>query len=143
VLTRDEVAVPTQVTKSFAWRETSEDLDEALDLQHRQHRFIEQLEGDRYHHILGDFVGAAKRWTLELPELEVPPGSLFLLCDNRRQCPLDERSGVVPRAAIKGVVRALLWYGDARAEPPKYRPFYGAFVPLASRPFDGGRSGQK
>jgi signal peptidase I len=140
VLTRDELPVATHVAGTFAWREVSEEQEAP---QHRQHHFVEALTEDRLHRMLGDHVGAAKPWMLELPEVEVPPGALFVLCDNRRQCPLDERSGVVPTTAITGVVHSLLWYGDARVEPVAHRPFYGAFKPLASGPALDGRPGQK
>lgn len=130
VLTRDELPVPTQVADTFAWRGPAGD-DGVPGAQHRQYQFVEALGDGRVHHVLGDHVGAARPWTLELPQVEVPPGNVFVLCDNRRLCPLDERAGIIPLSAIQGVARSM-FYGDPHTADPEHRPFYGAFSPLAS-----------
>lgn len=68
-----------------------------------QRKAIEALPDGRAHPILGDHEGAARPWRLEVPEMEVGPGQLFVLCDNRRTCPLDELAGVVPADEVQGV----------------------------------------
>ncbi len=109
LLVLDELPLEVHVEEPFAYREADRTL--------RQQSFTEPLNPQQQHHILGDHLGSAKPWMMELPEMEIPPGHLFLLCDNRRSCPLDKLSGVVPRAWISGRVRDLLWQGDARILP--------------------------
>ncbi len=98
VLTLDDVPLETRVDGTFTYREPGGD-----GRTHRQHRYLEQGTNEQ-HPILGNHVGAARLWLLELPDLEVPPGHFFVLCDNRRSCPLDERSGVVAMDWLHGVV---------------------------------------
>ncbi|MCB9524134.1 MAG: signal peptidase I [Myxococcales bacterium] len=131
VLARDELPVATRLDGVFAWRSITEDGDER---PHRQRKLVEATEDGLGHAILGDYEGSAHAWSLDLPDITVPPGHLYVLCDNRRLCPLDERAGLVPVDAVEGVARSLLWYGDARAQEPAERPLYGAFAPLASGP---------
>lgn len=69
-----------------------------------QRQAIETLPDGRAHTILGDHDGAARPWRLDVPEMEVGPGQLFVICDNRRTCPLDELAGVVPADEVAGVV---------------------------------------
>jgi signal peptidase I len=80
----------------------------------RQRHAVERLPDGRAHRILGDHDGAAQPWRLDVPELEIGPGQLFVLCDNRRTCPLDELAGVVAADQVVGVVRALVGEGRAR-----------------------------
>ena len=105
----DDLPLEVHVEEPFAYREAERTL--------RQQSFMEPLGPKLKHHILGDHLGSAKPWVMELPELTVPPGHLFLLCDNRRSCPLDKLSGVVPKAWISGRVKDLLWQGEARIQP--------------------------
>ncbi len=127
LLYRNGQPMPARTVGAFAYRDGDESGP-----QRRQQLLEETLETGRAHRVLGDYEGAARPWALELPVIEVPPGHLFLLCDNRRLCPLDDRLGSVPAARVQGVARSLVWYGDARAEPPASQPFYGAFAPLVS-----------
>lgn len=124
VLAVDEVPMEVRVDGTFAYRDTGE----AQRRPRRQQRYIERA-GEVQHAILGDHVGAAHPWLLDLPELEVPRGHVFVLCDNRRTCPLDERSGVVPLEWIEGVATHVLWTGDARLEDDHGA---GGFSPLTS-----------
>lgn len=82
---------------------------------HRQALVEERFADGRGHHLLGDHDGAARPWQLDLPEVEVPPGHVYVLCDNRRTCPLDERAGPVSIDRITGVARSVVWRGGARA----------------------------
>ncbi len=127
VLTRAESPVQTRVSGNFAYRDSEEDAR-----PRRQQELEETLPDGRSHALLGDHVGAARPWLLEVPDVEVPPGHLFVLCDNRRTCPLDERSGLVPMEWVHGVAGRLMWYGSSRVEPI-VGPFYGAFEPLKSQ----------
>ncbi len=130
VLVRNDIPLETRIGGNFAYHDgTGEDADRPR----RQQLFFEHLEDRRTHAALGDHVGAARPWALELPRIEVPSGHIFVLCDNRRVCPLDELAGVVPRAWVKGVARYAMWFGDARVEAPPDRPLWGAFVRLESQ----------
>ncbi|MCA9538370.1 MAG: signal peptidase I [Myxococcales bacterium] len=97
-----------------------------------QQAHIERFSDGRGHIVLDDHTGSARPWTLTVPEVEVPPGHLYVLCDNRRACPLDERAGLIARGALDGVIERLLWYGDGRLESPGPQPLYGMGVPVAS-----------
>jgi signal peptidase I len=48
-------------------------------------------------------------------EFKIPPGSFFVLCDNRSDC-LDSRSlqwvGYIPQANLTGVLHTVFWSGD-------------------------------
>ncbi len=135
VVLRNELPLETRTAGTFAYYE-----HHAGDAERprRQQLFVERFDDGRRHAALGDHIGAAHPWSIELPALEVPSGHLFVLCDNRRTCPLDELAGVVPRAWVRGVVRYLMWYGDARVEPADGRPPWGAFLRLDSqRPASG------
>lgn len=129
VLTRN--GVPLETTPSGVF-ETYEGKDETDRRPHGQTMAIERFADGRGHGILGDHDGAARPWRFDLPEIEVPPGHVFVLCDNRRTCPLDDASGVVALDRIAGVARSVMWYGEARVVPPPDAPFYGAFYGLAS-----------
>jgi len=109
-LTLDGVPLETETTGIYRYRRG--DADRPV----RQARAIERLPDGRAHAILGDHDGAARPWRLDVPEIEVGPGQLFVLCDNRRTCPLDELAGVVPRDAVTGVVRAVVDAGGARLD---------------------------
>jgi signal peptidase I len=133
LLYRNGQPMPARTLGTFTYRD-----GEGADPR-RQQLLEETLEAGRAHRVLGDYEGAARPWTLELPVIEVPPGHLFLICDNRRQCPLDDKLGSVPAAWVQGVARSIVWYGEARAEAPPSQPFYGAFAPLVSGvPSSGG-----
>lgn len=134
VLVRNGVPLDTEAVGLFGWR-AAED-GEAVARPHRQGLLIERFADGRAHYLLGDHDGAARPWRLELPEVQVPPGHVFVLCDNRRTCPLDEQSGPVALDRINGVARSVLWLGDARADPPGEGLDYGAFTPLASEASD-------
>ncbi len=124
VLTVDEVPLETRVDGTFAYRDTG---DEPRPL--RQQRFVERLGEGPQHEILGDHVGAARPWLFELPDLEVPSGYVFVLCDNRRTCPLDERSGVVPIDWIDGVASRRAWTGGARLSGERVQGALGSTPP--------------
>lgn len=111
VLTIDGVPLETEATDIYRYRK--DDAERPV----RQTRALETLPDGQTHAILGDHDGAARPWRLDVPEVEVAPGQLFVLCDNRRTCPLDELAGVVPRAVVSGVVRAIVDPGDGRLEP--------------------------
>ncbi|MCB9549821.1 MAG: signal peptidase I [Myxococcales bacterium] len=128
VLTIDDVPLATRVVGTFAYRELSDG-----DRARRQQHFIESLPDGRRHHILGDHAGAARPWTFAVPRLEVPPGFLFVLCDNRRTCPDDDLVGLVPEGWSQGVARWLLRRGDARETAVEQAPFYGAWEWISSR----------
>lgn len=140
VLTRNELPIATRVAGTFAYHDpTPEDTR-----PRRQQHLLERLGDGRSHEVLGDHVGAARPWLLELPDVEIPAGHLFVMCDNRRTCPLDERAGVVPLAWVRGVAPFVMWYGDARVEPPAEQPFYGAFKSTGStESADVGRAPRK
>ncbi len=124
VLTLGDMPAEVRVDGTFAYRDPGEEQRRPR----RQQRYVEHA-GEIQNVILGDHIGAARPWLLDLPELEVPVGHVFVLCDNRRTCPLDERSGVVPLEWIQGVATHLLWTGDARLEEDQGS---GGFRPLTS-----------
>jgi signal peptidase I len=126
VLTLDDVPVETRVDGTFTYLEPGPD-----GRTHRQQRYLEQ--GALHQHpILGNHVGAALPWLLELPDLEVPPGHVFVLCDNRRACPLDERSGVVDVDWLQGVATHRVWAGDTHAEEDSQSGGWKALTPSGS-----------
>ncbi len=129
-LTLDGIPLRTRVSGTFTYR------DPNLKAPRRQQRLTETMDVTDHQQltwsILGDHVGAARPWALELPGLEVPDGHVFVLCDNRRTCPLDERSGVLPITWIKGVATHLFWHGGARADEGAPPPGYGGFAPLSA-----------
>lgn len=131
VLLRNGVPLDTAKTGVFGWLRRTDETEDSV-RPHRQALVDEAFADGRWHHILGDHDGAARPWRLELPEVQVPPGHVFVLCDNRRICPLDDQAGPVAIDRIGGVARWLLWYGGAREVPPESRPFYGAFRRLGS-----------
>ena len=122
-LTRNGAALESRSQGRFAFR----DGDRVL----RQHRYWEALSLDAGHATLADYVSAPRSWSLEFPETVVPAGHVFVYCDNRRQCPADDRAGVVPMASLSGVAWGLMWYGDARIVEP-VRPVLGAYSALRS-----------
>lgn len=124
VLTIDDLPLDTRVAGAFGYRDGER--------PHRQERFDEALPDGRRHGILGDLIGAARPWIFELEPIEVPAGHVFVLCDNRRLCPIDELAGPVPLEWVEGTARDLMWYGEARLSTPEVQPLYGAFEPLAS-----------
>ncbi len=136
VLVRDDLPLPTRVAGVFAWRSAT---DEGEGRPHRQQQLIEEIGPAQGHAVLGDYVGASRPWALDFATVEVPVGSLFVLCDNRRLCPVDELAGVVPLAAVQGVARSRLWLGDARAKggAPGAAGAQGLFSPVASGPVAG------
>ena len=102
-----------------------------LPQQRKQLLYREEApEGSRA--VLGEHLGAARPWRLSLPELEVPPGLLFVLCDNRRDCPAEETAGLVPATAVVGIADAFVWYGDARSRTEALQPLYGGLIPVAT-----------
>lgn len=133
VLALDESPLDTRTAGTFAYHDT---IDPELEIDarpRRQQLLIERLPDGRKHEVLGDHVGASKPWVLTLPEIEVPVGQLFVLCDNRRRCPEDELSGLVRVDQITGVVSYLMWYGDGRVEVPSDSSSFGVLRPLRSR----------
>lgn len=136
VLTLDDVPLETRVDGTFAYREPGE-----AGRPRRQQRYIERGPHGQ-HAVLGSHTGAARPWLLELPALEVPPGHVFVLCDNRRTCPLDERSGVVPLSWVQGVATHRVWAGDARAEPDPQGDGWRALA-SASEPEEGSEPPRK
>lgn len=124
VLTVNDLPLDTRVAGAFGYRHD--------DRARRHEHFREALPDGRVHGILGDLIGAARPWLFEIPPIEVPAGHVFVLCDNRRICPLDELAGPVPVQWAEGVARDLMWYGEGRLTTPEVQPLYGAFVPLAS-----------
>ncbi|MEZ4465031.1 MAG: signal peptidase I [bacterium] len=133
VLTIDDLPLATRVVGTFAYREASDG-----DRSRRQQHFVESLPDGRRHHVLGDHAGAARPWKFEVPRIEVPPGFLFVLCDNRRTCPDDDLTGLVPLEWSQGVARWLLRRGDARESAVEQAPFYGAWEWISSRPESSG-----
>lgn len=129
VLTRNGVPFETEAIGEFAWW-SADDTDRTR--PHRQAMRFERLGSGLGHRVLADYEGSIRPWQFEMPEIEVPPMHVFVLCDNRRICPLDEQSGVVGLDRIEGVARSAMWYGDARETPPPAAPLYGAFESLAS-----------
>lgn len=124
VLTINDLPLETRVEGAFGYQDGEH--------QRRQERFREALPDGRTHAILGDMIGAARPWLFEIPPIEVPAGHVFVICDNRRVCPLDELAGPVPMQWSEGVARHLMWYSDERLTPPEVQPLYGAFEPLVS-----------
>jgi signal peptidase I len=128
VLTLNELPIATVVGGSFSYREPT--------LRgfrtHRQQLVIEEIEPGRFLRVLGDHVGAGRPWRLVIEPATVSPGQFFVYCDNRRECPVDERAGLVPATAVVGVAQSLLWYGDARTVAPA--PLQGATLPLTAGP---------
>ena len=126
VLTLNELPIATVVGGNFSYREPT--------LRgfrtHRQQLVIEEIEPGRFLRVLGDHVGAGRPWRFVLAPSTVEPGQLFVYCDNRRECPADERTGLVPTTAVVGVAQSLLWYGDARAVAPA--PLQGTTLPLTA-----------
>lgn len=98
----------------------------------RQHLYWEALSVSSGHQVLSNYVSAPRSWNLQFDEQAVPEGHVFVYCDNRRRCPDDARSGVVPLSAVSGVAWGLMWYGEARVTSPPTRPLLGAYSPLRS-----------
>ena len=128
VFTLNELPVPTQVAGVFAWREP---LLKGVRL-FRQQLLVEELLPGRYVRTLGDHVGAGRPWTLEVPAVTVEADQFFVYCDNRRECPEDERRGIVPATAVVALAQSIAWYGDARVVPPA--PLQGQTWPLTAGP---------
>lgn len=128
VLTVNDLPLDTRVAGAFGYQDGER--------ARRQEHFREALPDGRVHGILGDLIGAARPWIFDLPPIEVPAGHVFVLCDNRRICPIDELAGPVPVQWAEGVARHLMWYGDARLTAPEVQPLHGAFEPLVSRVSD-------
>ena len=136
ILTMNELPLPTQLVGAYAYREAT-----ARGFRtHRQHVLQEEIEAGRFQRVLGDHLGAGRPWKLSIEPVLVEPGFLFVLCDNRRECPADERSGLVPASAVVGVAQRLLGTGDARVVP--LRLDQGEGVPLTAGPLpDAASSG--
>lgn len=128
ILTLNELPVNTQVAGTFAYREEA---PRGFRTQ-RQHLLQEEIEAGRFQRVLGDHVGAGRPWRLAFEPVVVEPAFLFVLCDNRRECPPDERMGLVPASAVVGVAQRLLRAGGARVEP--LRLDQGEVVPLTAGP---------
>ncbi len=128
VLVRNGAPLETEALGVFGWRAAT--AGDAPARPHRQALVVERFADGRQHRVLGDHDGAARPWRLDMPEVEVPPGHVFVLCDNRRICPLDEQAGPVALDRINGVARSVVWRGGARVEAPGGD--YGALRPLAS-----------
>ncbi|MCK6572417.1 signal peptidase I [Myxococcota bacterium] len=122
----NELPIPTRIAGVFGYREATAKGHR----EHRQHLVFEELEPGRFVGTLGDHVGAGRPWRLRLPPATVEPGSLYVTCDNRRECPDDERQGLVPAEAVVGVAQSIFWYGDTRlVAPPE-----GESPPLTAGP---------
>lgn len=128
-LTLDGVPLATTEDGLYSYRGTRSDHPV------RQRQVIEALPGGRRHRVLGDHDGAARPWHLDVPELEIGPGQLFVLCDNRRTCPLDELAGVVPADEVAGVVATMVGQGRGRLDEPGD---YGAELRSTASSTDGG-----
>jgi signal peptidase I len=152
VLTRNELPRETRVVGLFSHHDpggrqaaaglttTQADTEKPDERPLRQRWLRETLEGNRAHGLLGDYSGAAVAWTLRLDAMLVEPGQIFVLCDNRPACPLDDTTGPIPATAIRGVLRSAVWYGRARGPEATVEPGYGAFAPLSSGPVDAERA---
>lgn len=128
VLTLNELPIGTQMGGSFGYREPTVRGFRT----HSQQLLVEELEPGRFLRVLGDHAGAGRPWKLVFTPAAVEDGQLFVSCDNRRTCPEDERTGLVPASAVMGVAQSLLHYGDARVAPPA--AFQGATLPLTAGP---------
>jgi len=122
----NELPIPTRIAGTFGYREP---IAKGFREQ-RQSLVFEEIESGRFIGTLGDHVGAGRPWRLRLPAATVESGSLYVSCDNRRECPDDERRGLVPTEAVVGIAQSIFWYGDARLiAPPE-----GASPPLTAGP---------
>lgn len=156
VLTRNGLPLETQVVGRFSHRDPGAnavpvgsgvvvpptDPDAPGERPMRQRWLREVLDDQRAHGTLGDYSGSAVPWRLTLEPVQVPPGHLFVLCDNRPTCPGDETTGVVPLRLVRGVLRAAVWFGEARGPEAGITPGYGAFAPLASTVPGGSAGGE-
>lgn len=127
LVVRNAVPLEQEPLGVFEYAAAPEEADEPA-IPHRQALFVERFADGRGHGVLGDHDGAARPWRFEMPEVEVPPGHVFVLCDNRRTCPLDEHAGPVSVDRIEGVAQAVLWSPRAGEEGAGY----GAFSALSS-----------
>ena len=131
VLTLNELPVDTQLAGNFAYREETARGPRT----HRQHLLQEEIETGRWQRVLGDHLGAGRPWRLSFDPVTVDPGFLFVLCDNRRECPAlfgDDDHGVVPASAVVGVAQSLLRSGGARVVPLSLSQ--GDALPLTAGP---------
>ncbi len=138
VIERNGHPLRTERIGVFGWLRASAEADAR---PHRQVLLDERFADGRRHRILGDHDGAARPWRLDMPELEVPPGHVFVLCDNRRICPLDDQAGPVALHRITGVARSVLWLGDAREVPPAEGGFEGLGSRVSGEQGDPARDG--
>jgi signal peptidase I len=128
---RNGQAAPLTLVGPYAWSHPETSPGAQGPQQRKQLLYREEApEGSRA--VLGEHMGAARPWRLSLPELEVPPGLLFVLCDNRRDCPTEETAGLVPATAVVGIADAFVWYGDARSQTEALQPLYGGLIPVAT-----------
>jgi len=140
VLVRNGVPLGTEEVGVFGWLRDIEGEPDAR--PHRQALVAERFADGRLHHLLADHDGTARPWRLSLPEVEVPPGHVFVLCDNRRICSLDDQAGPVRVDRITGVARSVLWRGGSRDPSSGVRSLPGAFDGLASHLPDADPSDQ-
>ncbi|MBU0550034.1 signal peptidase I [Myxococcota bacterium] len=129
-LTRD--GVPLHLSEAQAHS------DEASGPRRPQRRRLECIDAQRCHEILGDYIGGGHSWQLEIPDIEVPPGHLFAFCDNRRACPLDEFSGVIPLEWITGRIEGVVWRRGTEESEDEGLGLW----PISSQPREPGPTGR-
>jgi len=128
---RNGQLAPLTLVGPYAWSHPEATTGAQAPQQRKQLLYREEApDGSRA--VLGEHLGAAQPWRLSLPELEVPPGLLFVLCDNRRDCPTEETAGLVPAIAVVGIADAFVWHGDARSRTEALQPLYGGLIPVAT-----------
>ncbi|MFN3197564.1 MAG: signal peptidase I [Bradymonadia bacterium] len=113
-LIRNGQPIEARKVGSFAYQE----LEEAEMPPRRQHFIREGAADALLYHVLGDHVGNVRPWALNFEPITVPPGHVFILCDNRPICPDGPPGLAVPESAIVGVVGVPLWLGKARVDQP-------------------------
>lgn len=128
VIAINELPVGTTMAGLFAYTEPLAKGVRTL----RQQLLIEELMPGRFVRVLGDHIGAGRPWRLVLADATVGADQYYVLCDNRRMCPEDERQGLIPESAVVGLAQSLLWYGDARSVAPP--PLQGETLPLTAGP---------
>ena len=74
-----------------------------------QMTLLESVGNDRPYAVVVPGRSATQSKKLTLREVTVPQNAVFLLCDNRAECPIDSFFGLTKTTRIIGVIRESAW----------------------------------